>query len=556
MCNLVSDEPPNHSKPNSQVTNIYCDLVSLNSNLQEKKCKKTDDENNNSDSNSFSELSLFSFPSFMDVVNEIGSLFFLAFPILLTNLILYSRSMLSMVYLGQIGANALAAGSLAIAFANITGYSVFSGLALGMEPLCSQAFGANRPKILSLTLQRCVIFLLVCTLPISVLWFSMSYILDYLHQDPEIVKLAHTYILFSLPDLFTNSFYHPIKIYLRAQGITRPVTVASLIGAVVHLPIMAILVGPFKLGIVGVAVATSTSNLASLVVLVIQIRLSGLHVETWDPPGKECLTGWEPLIKLAFPSCVTVCLEWWWYEIMIMLCGLLVNPKATVASMGILMQTTGLIYNFPAALSNAISTRVGNELGAGQIQRAKLSSLVGIMWALIMGLAAFAFAFGSKHVWAQMFTHDRNILSLTSTALPILGLCELGNCPQTAAAGVIRGTARPTTAANAVLGAFYGVGMPVAIGLTFYLGVGFNGLWIGLLAAQISCAGLLFFVVGTTDWVNQAKMAELLTQCVGPTLDLPTSFTVDSSLHDNDERSLNQVAHEIVPLMSISVAST
>ncbi|XP_074271902.1 protein DETOXIFICATION 51-like [Silene latifolia] len=540
--------------------NIYLDLLSLKNNIPENEIMQKNNEGYEpiSNNNNNNPLSILSNPSISDVVRETGSLFSLAIPILLTNLILYSRSMLSMVFLGRIGDVELAAGSLAIAFANITGYSVFSGLALGMEPLCAQAFGAQRYKLLSLTLQRCVIFLLLCSLPISFLWFHMSSILGYLHQDPKIAKLAHTFILFSFPDLLTNSFYHPIKVYLRAQGITRPVTVASLAGAVLHVPIMVFLVGPLQLGIVGVAVATSASNLVSLAVLVTQVWLGGLHVKTWNPPNRECLTGWEPLVRLAAPSCVSVCLEWWWYEIMIVLCGLLVDPRATVASMGVLIQTTGLIYNFPASLSNAVSTRVGNELGAGRAQRAKLSGIVGIMWASIMGLVAMFFAFGARHVWARMFTHDSEILALTAAALPILGLCELGNCPQTVACGVVRGTARPATAANVNLGAFYGVGMPVAVGLAFYLGIGFCGLWIGLLSAQICCAGLLLYVVGTTDWAHQAKRAQLLAHSGGPNYLSTETSSVDTSLllHDEKDDKISQNDDEKETLICILVSSS
>ncbi|KAL8489715.1 hypothetical protein ACS0TY_025562 [Phlomoides rotata] len=422
--------------------------------------------------------------------------------------------MVSMLFLGRLGDVELAAGSLAIAFANITGYSVLSGLALGMEPLCSQAFGAHRPKLLSLTLHRTVVFLLLCSVPIAFLWLNISYILLYLHQDPGISKLTQTYLAFSLPDLLTNSFIHPIRIYLRAQGITHPLTLASLIGTAFHLPINFLLVSRFRLGIAGVAAASAAANVVALAALVVYVWACGLHVPTWTKPSLKCFTGWAPLVRLAAPTCVSVCLEWWWYEIMIVLCGLLVDPRATVASMGVLIQTTSLLYVFPSSLGLAVSTRVGNELGANRPEKARVSAIVSIFVAGLMGLSAMTFAVSMRNVWAQIYTVDVNIVRLTSAALPILGLCELGNCPQTVACGVVRGTARPSTAANVNLGAFYLVGMPVAIGLGFLLGVGFCGLWIGLLSAQVCCAGLMLYVVGTTNWEYEAMRAQLLT-CAG-----------------------------------------
>ncbi|KAI9119221.1 hypothetical protein K1719_009896 [Acacia pycnantha] len=446
-----------------------------------------------------------------EIVSQFKSLFILASPIALTSLVFYSRSIVSMIFLGRLGDLPLAAGSLAIAFANITGYSVLSGLALGMEPLCSQAFGANRPKLLSLTLHRCVLFLLLCSIPISLLWLNISRILLLLHQEPHISHMARTYLLFVLPDLATNSFIHPLRIYLRAQGITHPLTLASVAGTILHIPFNFLLVTHLRLGVAGVAVASAASNFSILLFLVTYVWMTGIHEPTWTKPSRECLSGWKPLLRLAAPSCVSVCLEWWWYEIMIILCGLLVDPRATVASMGILIQTTSLIYVFPSSLGFAVSTRVGNELGADRPYRAKLSAVVSVFIASVMGFSATIFASAIRYRWGRMFTDDEQILRLTSAALPILGLCELGNCPQTVGCGVVRGTARPTMAANVNLSAFYLVGMPVAVGLGFWMDLGFRGLWLGLLSAQVCCAGLMLYVIGTTDWDFQACRAQLLT---------------------------------------------
>ncbi|KAL2928998.1 Protein DETOXIFICATION 51 [Bienertia sinuspersici] len=169
------------------------------------------------------------------------------------------------------------------------------------------------------------------------------------------------------------------------------------------------------------------------------------------------------------------------------------------------------------------------------------------------------FACGASTMWARIFTPDAEIMALTAAALPILGLCELGNCPQTVACGVVRGTARPTTAANVNLGAFYVVGTPVAVGLAFYVGVGFSGLWIGLLAAQICCAGLMLYVVGTTDWDYQARRAQMLTHSGGPGPTSETIAAIDPSLllpegdADDNENNHQNIDNENEPLICISV---
>ncbi|XP_034710437.1 protein DETOXIFICATION 49 [Vitis riparia] len=444
-------------------------------------------------------------------IREANSIAKIALPMILTGLLLYSRSMISMLFLGRLGELALAGGSLAVGFANITGYSILSGLAMGMEPICGQAFGAKRHALLGLSLQRTVLLLLFTSLPIAFLWLNMKRILLFCGQDEDIATEAQSYLLYSLPDLFAQSLLHPLRIYLRTQSITLPLTFCATMSIFLHIPINYLLVSHLNLGIKGVALSGVWTNFNLVGSLIIYILISGVYKKTWGGLSMECLRGWKPLLNLAVPSCISVCLEWWWYEIMILLCGLLLNPRATVASMGILIQTTSLIYIFPSSLSFSVSTRVGNELGANQPNKAKCAAIIGLACSFTLGFSALLFAVMVRNVWASMFTQDAEIIALTSMVLPIIGLCELGNCPQTTGCGVLRGTARPRVGANINLGCFYLVGTPVAVGLGFYAGFDFEGLWLGLLAAQASCVVTMLVVLNRTDWEVEAQRAKQLT---------------------------------------------
>ncbi|KAG5039685.1 hypothetical protein JHK82_011834 [Glycine max] len=464
-------------------------------------------QNHHNNNNNTTHLSL--------SLNEAKCIANISFSMVLTGLLLYSRSMISMLFLGHLGELALAGGSLAIGFANITGYSVLSGLAMGMEPICGQAFGARRFKLLGLTMQRTVLLLLVTSCLISLFfWLNMRKILLLCGQEEDIANEAELYILYSLPDLVLQSLLHPLRIYLRSQSITLPLTCCAAVSILLHVPINYLFVSILKLGIKGVALSAVVTNLNLVWLLIVYVVVSGTHKKTWPGISRECFQGWnswKTLMNLAIPSCVSVCLEWWWYEIMILLCGLLVNPHASVASMGVLIQTTALIYIFPSSLSFGVSTRVGNELGAGNPRRAKLAAMVGLCFSFVFGLSALAFAVSVRNVWASMFTLDGQIIALTSAVLPIIGLCELGNCPQTTVCGVLRGTARPKLGANINLGCFYLVGMPVAVWLGFFAGFDFKGLWLGMLAAQGSCMMTMMFVLARTNWEGQALRAKELT---------------------------------------------
>uniref|UniRef100_A0ACD6ALL1 Uncharacterized protein n=1 Tax=Avena sativa TaxID=4498 RepID=A0ACD6ALL1_AVESA len=458
-----------------------------------------------------------------DAIAEVASIVRLTVPMVGAGLLMYARSLVSMIFLGRLGRLPLAGGSLALGFANITGYSVLSGLAAGMDPVCGQAFGAGRTSVLTAALRRTVSLLLSASVLISLLWVAMHRVLVATGQDPDIAAAAYEFILCSLPDLLVQSFLHPIRVYLRAQSITLPITYAAAAALLLHVPVNCLLVYSLRLGIRGVALGAVCTNLNFLAFLVAYVYFSGImHGNDGGGDGKdgacappaaeEHVLEWGRLVRLSVYSCMSVCLEWWWYEIMVLLCGVLADPKAAVAAMGILIQTTSLVYIFPHSLGCAVSTRVGHELGAGRPERARLVARVGLVCGAALGLVACAFAASVRGVWGRMFTADAAILQLTSAALPILGAAELGNCPQTAGCGVLRGSARPGKAARINVSAFYGVGMPAALALAFWPArLDFRGMWAGMLAAQLVCAALMLRTVQRTDWAQQAVRARELT---------------------------------------------
>ncbi|KAG4952329.1 hypothetical protein JHK85_046196 [Glycine max] len=167
----------------------------------------------------------------------------------------------------------------------------------------------------------------------------------------------------------------------------------------------------------------------------------------------------------------------------------------------------------PIKLVGVLDNLVGNELGAGKPYKAKLAATVALGCAFVIGFINVTWTVILGQRWAGLFTNDEPVKALVASVMPIMGLCELGNCPQTTGCGILRGTARPGIGAHINLGSFYFVGTPVAVGLAFWFKVGFSGLWFGLLSAQVACAvSILYVVLVRTDWEAEALKAEKLTR--------------------------------------------
>ncbi|XP_010444336.1 PREDICTED: protein DETOXIFICATION 50-like [Camelina sativa] len=477
------------------------------------------------------------FPVFINEAILIGKI---SYPLVLINIASYIRSFISMSILGGLGDDTLASGAFAIAFVNITGYSLFSGLTMGIEPICSQAFGARRYNYVHATIKRGIILLLLISFPIMLVWIYMEKIPGMLLQNQDLVSEAHIFLLWSIPDLFIQSFLHPLKVYLKTKSETLPLLYCTLTANLLYWPIMSFFVTYLGYGIKGFAMSEVVSNLNLLAFIFLYNCFSEenpsddeaeqIYEETYEDNVRE----WKKLLCLALPYCISVCLEWWFYEIITFLCGVLSDPKASIASMGIIIKITSLVYSFHHSLSLGVSTRVGNELGSNQPQRVKRVVVVGLSLSIAMGFMALTFVVSFREKWTRLFTNNDNIIQLTMKALLIVGFCELGNSLQTTGCGVLRGSARPMTVVIINGVSFYAVGIPVGVIMAFWFEFGFEGFWKGMLAAQITCMVGMMMVIYRTDWELEAERARELTMAVA------------SGNHNNEDEVEAQLVDQVV----------
>ncbi|KAJ6348882.1 hypothetical protein OIU77_006463 [Salix suchowensis] len=452
-------------------------------------------------------------PSASQVFEELKELWGMALPITAAHFMAFFRAAVSVMFLGRLGNLELAGGALSIGFTNITGYSVLVGLASGLEPVCSQAYGSKNWDLLSLSLQRMILILGVAIVPISLLWLNLESIMNFMGQDPKITAMAATYCVYSLPDLLTNTLLQPLRVFLRSQRVTKPIMYCSLLAVIFHVPLNYVLVVVMGWGVPGVALASVVTNMNMVVLMVGYVWwVSGRWEMRWRVQIRGVSGGVGPLFE-----------------------GYLPNPTLAVAATGILIQTTSMMYTVPMALAGCVSARVGNELGAGKPYKAKLAAMVALGCAFVIGALNVTWTVFLRERWAGLFTQDVLVKGLVAAVLPIIGLCELGNCPQTTGCGILRATARPAIGARINLGSFYFVGTPVAVGLAFGLNIGFPGLWFGLLSAQIACAlSILYVVMVRTDWEHEAFKARELT---ATGIEMSARDGAGHEEHEQDEES-------------------
>jgi MATE family multidrug resistance protein len=123
---------------------------------------------------------------------------------------------------------------------------------------------------------------------------------------------------------------------------------------------------------------------------------------------------------------------------------------------------------FFSSLSSC-STRVSNEIGAGQPQAAKRATRVVMYMALSEGLVISFTMFLLRNVWGYMYSNEQEVVTYIARMLPILGISFFIDGLHSSLSGVLTGCGKQKIGAAVNLGAFYLVGIPVAVLLSFYL---------------------------------------------------------------------------------------
>ena len=195
--------------------------------------------------------------------------------------------------------------------------------------------------------------------------------------------MAAEFSYWMIPGIWPAAVFRAATKWCQAQDYGRPPVIGSMVGAVVNPILMYLLVFHFELKLLGAALALSLTNWAMLGALVWYVRAHDM-LDTWSAPDWAVLwTGWGAFFKFGAPSAAMVCFEWWSWEIGAAIAATLGTEK--LAAHGIVMNLGVLYYvMFPMGLQQAAAVRVGNLLGAGKWEQAKLCGWTTISAAVVL----------------------------------------------------------------------------------------------------------------------------------------------------------------------------
>ncbi|KAL6331770.1 hypothetical protein AAG906_020109 [Vitis piasezkii] len=442
-----------------------------------------------------------------EILGEVKKQLKLAGPLMSVNLLICSLQMISVMFVGHLGELALSGASMATSFASVTGFSLLLGMGSALDTFCGQSFGAKQYHMLGIHKQRAMVVLLLVSIPVAFIWSNTGYILASLGQDPEISAEAGLYARFMIPSIFAFALLQCHIRFLQAQNNVVPMMITTGFTTLLHILTCWILV--FKSGLrnKGAALANAISCWMNVLLLAIYVRISPSCKKTWTGFSREAMHDVPKFMRLAIPSAVMICLEIWSFEMMVLLSGLLPNPKLETSALSISLNISSVIYMIPLGLCGAISVRVSNELGAGRPQSARLAIYVVLFMVTIEGVLVATILISGHKFWGYSYSNEEKVVKYVGEIMVLVAVSHFWDGIQTVLSGMVRGSGKQKIGALINLGAYYLVGIPFGALLAFVYHIGGKGLWTGIMVSLFMQAVSLAIIFFCTNWEREAKKA-------------------------------------------------
>ncbi|XP_033840150.1 multidrug and toxin extrusion protein 1-like [Periophthalmus magnuspinnatus] len=438
--------------------------------------------------------------------DELVQLLKLAGPMVISQSMIFLIGFVSAVFCGHLGKTELASVALATGVINVTGIVIGTGLSQTCDTLISQTFGSGNLKRAGVILQRGVLIMLLACFPCWSVLVNTEPLLLLVKQTPDVASLAQLYINVFMPALPAAFMYMLQGRFLQNQGIIWPQVITGAIGNILNAVINYVLLHILDMGVIGSAVANCITQYLLAGILCIYIIVRGLHRATWPGWSLACLQEWQPFLFLAIPSLVMTCLEFWVFELGVFLAGLI--SEVELGAQSVVYQLIAITFVIPLGLSAAASVRVGNALGAGNVEQAKVSATVPIICASVIGVVVGALMIILKQYIGHIFTQEREIIERVSEVCLVYGFMFPVDAVAGVAGGVLRGVGKQKQGAICNMLGYYVIGVPVGVSLMFAAKMGIIGLGIGITICVTLQSSVFIAIIYRVDWQKESTVAQ------------------------------------------------
>ncbi len=430
-------------------------------------------------------------PSFRQ---EARALLGLGVPIILSQVALVATGLLDTVMSGQAGAFEQAVVGLGVSL----WIPVFIGLmsvVQALSTIVAHHYGAGDRDAVARDAREGIWMALYCGLvPLLLVPFAPP-LLVALRIDPALAQRTGVFLWGIVLGLPAALVYRALTFYSSGINQTRPVMVLAWIGLGVNGFLNWVLIdGHFglpRMGGAGCGWATGIGMWVSLAALAAWTARAPAYkpYDVWRDWRRPSWPAQKQLLRLGLPMGGAGVAEVAAFCSVAVLVGRFGDVQ--IAANQIALNFSALIFMVPMGISAAVTVRVGHALGAADPRAARHVAWSGIGVGLIFASLAMLPIIALRHPAASLYSADPEVQSLAAQLLLFAAFWQLFDATQVCAIGGLRGYKVTVLPMLLMIGAFWGLGVPVGVWLGWHGALGSGplkvvGFWAGLVTGLVT----------------------------------------------------------------------
>ncbi|MDP4550027.1 MATE family efflux transporter [Alkalihalobacillus macyae] len=427
---------------------------------------------------------------------KIKLLFIILYPILITQVGLYSMNFVDTIMSGRAGANDLAG----VAIGSSLWVPVFTGLSgilLAITPIVSHYIGAKQQERVSFSVLQGIYLSIVLSLLILVAGsLIINPVLQLMDLNDSVRSIAKEYLIglsFGIIPLF---IYSVLRSFFDALGETRTTMLITLMSLPINVLFnYALIFGKFgfpELGGVGAGYASAITYWFILFIslfVVLKVRpFQGYAIFKKLHPIS--LSNWKEQLKIGVPIGFSIFFEVSIFAAVTLLMSMYTTE--TIAAHQAAINFASLLYMIPLSISMALTIAVGFEVGGRRLKDAKQYSYLGIAFAVGMALLSALCLFIFNDTVALWYTTNETVFDLIKVFLIYAIFFQLSDAIAAPIQGALRGYKDVNVTLVMSLISYWIIGLPSGYLLAKYTAFGPYGYWVGLSAGLFVAAVTLF----------------------------------------------------------------
>lgn len=430
----------------------------------------------------------------------------LSLPIVLANILQTAYQLIDTFWVGRLGAVAVAAVSLSfpVIFLMI---SLGGGLAIAGTILVAQYKGQGNDEYVDYISAQTLLLMLFSALIVSVAGYAIAGpVMRLIGAGPEVLPEATSYLQISFLGMVFMFGFFVFQSLMRGVGDVRTPLYIVLVTVLLNLildPLFILGWGPIPAyGVSGAAIATvgtqGVATIAGLFLLFsgrygIRLRLSNLRFD---------LPLFKRMLKLGLPASISQSTRALGLGIMSFLVASF--GTLTVASYGIGMRVFSFIIIPALGLSMATSTLVGQNLGAGEKDRAEAiarkSLQIGFFALTGLGILLFLLA---TPLTAAFIPDDPEVIRMGSSFVRIMALSFGFVGLQMTLNGVFMGAGETRLSMMLSILALWVFQFPLAYILSKHTVLAATGIWWSIPISNVLAAAVAYSWFRKGEWKHK-----------------------------------------------------